>query len=121
MKKTCQRSAPLVSDLAQQLPGAAGVDAHRFGPTPGEPPADSEEVPVVSSPNHVIAASTSLSPRPDRLTKINRGSADAAGARRGPSLSAPANACADSIAGTIPSVLESNWKASIASASLIGS
>ena len=58
---------------------------------------------------------------PGEVDQDQRRLAGLGGCQTGPSLSAPARACADSIAGTIPSVRESNWKASIASASLIAS
>src|SRR5512133_2702359 len=116
-----QPSAALCSDLAQQRPGVAGGDAHRFGPVSVRESGDSDDVPVVSRPNQLIAVSTSLSPRPERLIKINGGSPDSLVDSWGGSLSAPARAWADSRAGTIPSVRDSSWKASIASASVIDS
>ena len=68
-----------------------------------------------------MAVSTSLSPRPDRLTRISGGCAVARGPAAGDgSFRAPASACADSIAGTMPSVRASSRKASIASASVTG-
>src|SRR5699024_8711502 len=63
-------------------------------------------------PNQLEAVSTSLSPRPERLTRITASSPSSR-----PSWSAPARACADSIAGMMPSVIDSSAKASIAGAS----
>src|SRR6218665_3958667 len=61
------------------------------------------------------AVSMSLSPRPERLTRIV-----AVGPSSRPSCNAPASACADSIAGMIPSVRDNNRKALIAAASVTG-
>src|SRR4051794_26849593 len=87
----------------------------------GTSPADSSPgFPASSSgrvwprPNHSIAVPMSLSPRPDRLTRIVEPGCSSA------SWSAPAIACADSIAGMIPSVLDSSANASIACWSVIG-
>src|SRR6202034_4601326 len=68
-----------------------------------------------SKPNHFAAVSTSLSPRPDRFTTMIAPLPIST-----PSLSAPATACADSIAGMMPSVRHSRRNASIASVSVIG-
>ena len=58
----------------------------------------------------------SLSPRPDRFTsKVASGPSSCA------TLTAPAKACALSIAGMMPSVRHSSANASIASASVTGS
>ena len=70
---------------------------------------------VSPSPNHSTAVSMSLSPRPDRFTRIVE-----PGQLLRPACSAPASACADSIAGMMPSVRQSSAKASIASASVTG-
>ena len=114
-----EERARAAADRGSQSP-AAGLPPTRCSSTVWRRRA--EPVPVVSRSNHLIAVSTSLSPRPDRLTRISGGCAvgRAAAARR-PSLIAPASACADSMAGTMPSVRDSSAKASIASASVIGS
>ena len=52
-----------------------------------------------NSPNHLAAVSTSLSPRPERLTRMIAPRPSSAA-----SFTAPATACADSIAGMMPSV-----------------
>src|SRR5581483_4950231 len=65
-------------------------------------------------PNHLAAVSMSLSPRPDRLTSMIASVPSA-----GPIWRAPASACADSIAGMMPSVRQSVPNASIACASVI--
>src|SRR6478672_2796681 len=125
MEETRQGTAAFSADLEESLPGAAEVAAHDVGsvPTAVGPASDpaSDAVPEVFKPNHVMAVATSLSPRPDKLTKINGGSLDSVAGSRGASVSAPAKACADSMAGTIPSVRDSSRKASIASASVMGS
>src|SRR5204863_7109521 len=68
-----------------------------------------------SRPKYDPAVSTSLSPRPDRLTRTI-----APGSSEGAIRRAPASACALSMAGMIPSVRHSRWKAVIASASVTG-
>src|SRR5699024_6379096 len=69
--------------------------------------------PPPNNPNHRAAVSTSLSPRPDTLTRITSTPSAA-------SCAAPATACADSIAGMMPSVRHSCAKASMASESVTG-
>src|SRR5918993_3488804 len=53
---------------------------------------DSEPRPCVSRSNHLIAVSTSLSPRPERLTRIRSGWPWGGGASRPANFSAPARA-----------------------------
>src|SRR5207244_4104768 len=57
----------------------------------------------VTRPNHLAAVLTSLSPRPDKLTRTMP-----SGPSSAPRRSAPAIACALSNAGMIPSVRHSN-------------
>src|SRR5690606_11089267 len=64
-------------------------------------------------PKYLAAVSMSLSPRPDRFTRIMPSSPSSL-----PSLMAPASACADSIAGMMPSVRDTSWNACIASSSV---
>ena len=75
-----------------------------------------------STPNQRAAVSLSLSPRPDRLIKdgeVGLGSRPSATCSR-PQSQAPANACALSIAGRMPSVSASMRKHCIAHASVTG-
>src|SRR5690606_4191628 len=65
--------------------------------------------------NQRPAVATSLSPRPERFTSTTPSVPSSRPMRR-----APARACADSIAGMMPSVRLSSRSASIASASLAG-
>src|SRR5690606_16444297 len=65
------------------------------------------------SPKYSAAVSMSLSPRPERFTRTA-----APLPSSWPSCSAPAKACADSMAGMMPSLLDSRRKARIASSSV---
>src|SRR5690606_4953635 len=91
------------------------------GAQPGLEPADggldlaghpATSVPERSTPRIRATWATSLSPRPDRLTRTVR---PASAAR---SRLTSASACADSSAGMMPSVRASSWKASSTSASV---
>ena len=71
-----QGSAALRADLLESLSSVAEVDGHDDGSPPTAALADSDVVPEVFRPNQLIAVSTSLSPRPERLTKIKGRSPD---------------------------------------------
>src|SRR5690606_6199362 len=89
-----------------------------LGPGAGEEVVDHAHCPSPASsnsPNQVAAVWTSLSPRPERLTKIV-----ASGPSSSASMTAPASAWADSMAGMMPSVLQSRSNAAIAWASVAG-
>src|SRR3954447_248541 len=106
-----ERRASLGAGARERRPSAhAGTSP--ADSSPGLPASSSGR--VWPSPNHSIAVPMSLSPRPDRLTRIVEPGCSSASWR------APATACADSIAGMIPSVLDSSAKASIACLSVMG-
>ena len=70
-----------------------------------------------STPNQLPAVVTSLSPRPGEIDQDRGIRSQLLGQPR----PAPASACALSMAGMMPSVRQSSWNASIASASVTGS
>src|SRR5690606_24360312 len=88
-----ERTATLGARLCEQVVDAAHTSSTRL--------------------KYRAAVSTSLSPRPDRLTTMRP-----SGPSSRPRRSAPARAWEDSTAGMMPSVFDSSWKASIASASV---
>ena len=77
--------------------------------------ADATSSSSLTTSNQLAAVSTSLSPRPERFTSTVAPSPSSR-----PTHMAPANACALSIAGMMPSVRQSRAKASIASPSSTG-